>query len=147
MEYVTPIPHPWAELRSRPHLTLHWADLPHGIWGLTDGTNRIWMQRRLLQRERRATLAHELEHIRRGHTCCQPPTVERRVRHHAARWLLPDLGQVLDELIFHRGDFEHAAEALWVDRLTVQARLDPLHTHPAEKALIRRRLEEDPCHD
>lgn len=141
------IAHPWQTLSRHPHITVHWATLPRGVWGLTDGRRTIWMTRHLLQSQRRATLAHELEHIRRGHSGCQPPTIERQVRHHAARWLLPDLGAVLDEIIFHRGDLEHAAEDLWVDVLTLQARLDPRHTHPAEKAIIRRRLEEDPCHD
>lgn len=144
---LAPTPHPWQTLGHRPHITVHWVTLPRGVWGLTDGRRTIWMHRKLLQRERRATLAHELEHIRRGHVGCQPPTVERQVRHHAARFLLPNLHTVLDEIVFHRGDLEHVAEALWVDRLTVQARIDPLHTHPAEKAIISRRLEEDPCHD
>lgn len=143
MEHATP--HPWRELGRNPHIDLVWCELPLGYRGLTDGRARIWLHTRLLQRERRATLAHELTHIARGHRGCQPPAIERSVRHHAARWLLPDLHVVLDELVFFRCDLEHAAEALWVDRLTVEARLDPRHTHPAEKAIIRQRLQEDPC--
>ena len=88
------------------------------------------------------TLAHELIHVRRGHRGCQPPAVERAVRHAAARWLLPDIHRVMDEVVFYRGDLELAAEALWVDRATVEARLDPRHTHPAEKAIIRNRIED-----
>lgn len=81
-------------------------------------------------------------HVRRGHHGCQPETIERQVRHAAARWLLPDIHHVMDEVIFYRGDLELVAEDLWVDRATVEARLDPRHTHPAEKAIIRRRIED-----
>lgn len=140
------VAHPWRVLGRLPHIDLIWTDLPGGYRGLTDGHSRIWLHRRLLQRERRSTLAHELIHIRRGHLGCQPPMVERGVRHAAARWLLPDIHHVMDEVIFYRGDLEHAAEALWVDRATVEARLDLRHTHPAEKAIIRARIE-DFCHD
>lgn len=145
MEFATP--HPWRDLGQHPHITVHWVNMPGEAWGLTDGRRNILMSRRLLQSQRRVTLAHEMEHIKRGHVGCQPPTVERLVRHHAARYLLPDLRAVLDELIFYRGDWVRAAEDLWVDVPTLQARLDSRHTHPAEKAIIRRRLEEDPCHD
>ncbi|SDD43746.1 hypothetical protein [Auraticoccus monumenti] len=136
-------PHPWRWLRDHhPHVLLHWHDLPPGYRGTTDGHSNIWMRRRLVQRERRSTLAHELEHIRRNHRGCQREAVERVVRHHAARWLLPDLGVVLDAVVWARGDFEHAAEELWVDRATVLARLDLRHLHPAEKTLVQRRIDD-----
>lgn len=120
------MPHPWRTLRALPRITLVWADLPTGVRGLTDGHSRIWLHRRLLQRERRAALAHELVHIERGHRGCQPPSIERAVRQAVARWLLPDLRAVCDELVFYAGHLELVAEALWVDRVTVEARLECL---------------------
>ena len=133
--------HPWRTLRALAHITVTWCELPHGYRALTDGRSRIWMHKRLLQRERRASLQHELEHIRAGHVGCQPPRTEAKIRFDAAMALLPDLDQVLDELVFYSGDMEAAAVDLWVDAATVAARLDPAYTHPAEKARIRERLE------
>ena len=59
----------WAELRRRPHVTLEWADLG-GDGGRIDrhagGWTIITLDYRLMQRERRAALAHELVHEERG---------------------------------------------------------------------------------
>lgn len=38
-------------------------DLPGNVVGLTDCETGIWVHRDLLQRERRSTLAHEVEHV------------------------------------------------------------------------------------
>jgi hypothetical protein len=84
----------------------------------------IVLERSLGQVERRCTLAHELEHLRRGDRGCQPEVVEARVRHAAARWLLPDPGTVADALVWAGGDLEVAADELWVDEPTLRARLD-----------------------
>lgn len=132
--------HPWRVLRAMPHVTLTWQPLPGRLRGLSDGRSRIWLDTGLLQRERRCTLAHELIHLREAHEGCQPPSVERWVRHQVSLWLLPDLDAVLDELVFHHGDPEAAAVDLWVDRATVEARLDSRHLHPAERAEVMRRL-------
>jgi hypothetical protein len=113
--------------------------MPFGIRAVTDGI-RIWMSPRLLQRERRSSLAHELEHIRRGHTSCVRAAQEAQVRHHAARWLLPDIHQVADALVWAGGVTDEAAEDLWVDLATLCARVDPTHMHPAEKAIVTRRF-------
>ncbi|MFW6598164.1 ImmA/IrrE family metallo-endopeptidase [Propionibacteriaceae bacterium Y2011] len=137
------LPHPWRDLRTNhPHIDVHWADLPHGIWALTDGVARIWMHRGLVQRERRSTLAHELVHLRRDHRGCQPPRVERQVRAAAAAWLLPDITAVADALCFYGDDYDGAADDLWVDEPTLWARLDPVHAPAAERAYVARRLEE-----
>lgn len=137
-----PIPHPWRDLAALTHVVVHWRDLHTGTWGATNGLDRIWLDKRLLQVERRCTLAHELEHIRRGHRGCQPPVVEQRVAHAAARYLLPDPHQVADALVWAGGCVDEAADELWVDPPTLEARLDPRHLHPAEKAIIVGRLAE-----
>lgn len=135
--------HPWRELRALTHVIVTWVHLPHGVWGLTDGGHRVWLDARLGQAERRATLAHELEHIRRGHHGCQPPAVEASVEHHAARRLIPDVHVLADALVWARGHLGEAADELWVDEPTLRARLDPTHLHPAEKEILRRRLTDE----
>lgn len=134
--------HPWRELAALTHIVVQWAHLAPGVWGLNDGRRRIWLDRRLGQAERRCTLAHELEHLRRGHLGCQPPAVERSVDAAAARRLIPNPHTLADALVWARGDMAAAAEELWVDEPTLEARLDPRHLHPAERAILRGRLEE-----
>lgn len=114
---------------------LHITDLPGTVWGATDG-RAILLDAKLLQVERRCTLAHELEHIRRGHTGCQPPAIEAAVEAAAARWLLPEPRAVADALVWAGMDLHLAADHLWVDVDTLAARLDPKHLHPAERAII-----------
>lgn len=132
--------HPWRELAALTPVLVSWARLPQGVWGATDGGHRIWLDDRLGQAERRCTLAHELEHVRRGHTGCQPPAVEASVEHHAARRLIPDVHALADALVWARGDLYEAAEELWVDHQTLEARLDRAHLHPAEVTILRRRI-------
>lgn len=101
------------------------------------------MSRRLLQVERRCTLAHELEHLRRGQTCCVSGVEEVRVRHHAARWLLPSIHDIARALVLADGCRVAAADELWVDVPTFDARLDARHLHPAEWAILDRKLREE----
>ncbi|WP_374189474.1 hypothetical protein [Sinomonas cellulolyticus] len=46
------------------------------------------LDKRLDPVERRCALMHELVHIEHGHTGCQGPRTERRVRHEAGRRLI-----------------------------------------------------------
>lgn len=80
---------PWGALRELTHVTLHFILMPDGAPGRTDGRRRIWLDKRLQQAERRCALTHELVHLERGHTSCQGPRVERRVRAETARRLVP----------------------------------------------------------
>ena len=119
---------------------LHWrSDLPPRRLGATDG-ERIWMADDLSQVERRCVLAHELEHVKRGHRGCQPDVIERAVRHYAARYLLPDIHLVADALVWAGSHSREAADHLWVTERTLVARLDRKHLHPAEVAIIRERF-------
>lgn len=126
-----------------PHVELHWADLPEGVRAVTDGVARIWMPHMPLQRQRRSTLAHELEHLRAGHRGCQPRKVERHVRAMAAQYLLPDIRHTVDEVIFYGGINDDAAQDLWVDLATLQARFDLTHMPMQERRLARVRFGEE----
>lgn len=119
---------------------MHWrSDAPDGIRGGTDG-HAIWMPTDLLQVERRCVLAHELEHIARGHETCQDARTEREVRHHAARFLLPDPVMIGDALAWAAGDIEEAADALWVTPDTLAARLDYGLLSCSELEVMRERV-------
>lgn len=134
------MPHPWRDLRALAHVVVHHVDLHPGVWGAGDGHSRIWLDRRLGQVERRCTLAHELEHLRRGHRGCQDEATEATVVAAAARSLLPDPRAVAEALVWARGDVGEAADELWVDEATLRARLDARHLHPAERAIIVERI-------
>lgn len=114
--------HPWRDLRGRPHLIIHWDHLPPGMSGATDG-RRIYLERNLLQVERRCTLAHELVHVDMGHVGCQPPDVEWDVRRRTARKLLT-VGQVVRVAPWAH-DVAEAADELWV---THRVLMDYLHS-------------------
>lgn len=87
----------WAELRSRRHITLEWADLGDEL-GRIDAMGRqvtITLHYRLNARDRRAVLAHELVHDERGilFDDDSPSELvqceERAVRREVARRLCP----------------------------------------------------------
>lgn len=113
--------HPWREI-STLGAEVRWADLA-GALGLTDGV-RIWLDPRMLQAERRATLAHELEHIRRGHGTCQGGREESAVEAAAVRRLIP-LDALADALAWS-DDPREVADALWVDAGAVLTRVATL---------------------
>ncbi|MFL0459085.1 ImmA/IrrE family metallo-endopeptidase [Kytococcus sedentarius] len=117
-------PHPWRDLRDLRDLTLHWRRLPWPVSGCTDG-ERVWLHDGLSQVERRCVLAHELEHVRRGHREAQPAAVEREVRRAVAAYLLPDLAVVAGAMAWAHARDE-AAEELWVTPAVLQDRLEGL---------------------
>lgn len=135
---------PWQEFGSRVDWALRWARLPDDMIGLTNFAERtVTLDRRLLQAERRCTIAHELEHIRRGPVPADAILARREeaaVSRAAARTLigLADLGEAL----CGTGSLSDAAAELWVDEDTLIERLR--HLHPAEVHALRRRLQCDP---
>ena len=134
-------PSPWRALRELTDVILHWhPDLPHPLRGASNG-ERIWLSSDMTQVERRCVLAHELEHVRRRHSGCQNDAVERQVQAATARYLLPDAHLVAEALAWARCHLEEAADVLWVTPRVLGHRLDPRHLHPAERALIKRRLD------
>jgi len=133
--------HPWREFRTFADWTLAWAPLPADLMGATSWPDRtVTIDKRLLQAERRCTIAHEMEHIRRG------PVPTDRVL--AAREELAVDVSVARKLIDvrHLGEalawsqvMAEVADELWVDEATLTTRL--AHLHPSERAYLRRRLE------
>lgn len=130
--------HPWRRFRREKDWLLEWALLPDGVMGVTDWDARtVVLDQRLTQAERRSTIAHELEHIRRGPFPAWMTTREEEaVEQAAARKLIP-LDRLIDALAWSRCRFE-VAEELWVDVDTLEARLRGLH--PSEWAVLTRRL-------
>lgn len=124
--------HPWRDLRSRPHITLSWLDLPPGVRGATDGTSAIWLEVDLLQVERRCTLAHELAHIDLGHTTETTVQEELTARRYAARKLI-DWDALVDVFRWAHNAHE-AADELWVTPEVLEDRLRALS--PTERALL-----------
>lgn len=128
--------HPWKALRSMTGVTLHMtSELPAMVRAETDGQS-IFMSNELLQRERRSSLTHELEHLTRGDRSCCLPKDESRVRQAAAHKLI-SLDDLAAALAWTR-DVGELAEELWCDEITVRTRLT--HLHPAERHYLRRRL-------
>lgn len=115
--------HPWRELRSRPHLTLEWTELPDGYLAVSD-EDTIWMERRQRQAQRRSTLTHELVHRDHGDVGCQPPAVEAQVEEIAARKLIP-LAALAEAIVWAMSEEELALD-LWVDLGMVRTRLATL---------------------
>ncbi len=113
-------------------------NLPHGIRAECHWPKRlILMDRRLLQAERRSALAHELEHVRRGPYPRHAHAREEAAINATASRKLIDIHE-LGEALAWAHNLPEAAEELWVDLPTLQARLE--HLHPSERHYLRRRL-------
>lgn len=133
--------HPWCEFRSLTDWTLTWAALPARIMGLTCWADQtVTLDRTLLQAERRCTIAHEVEHIRRGPVPVEPVLAAREeaaVEQAVARRLITI--RALGEALAWSQHPAVVADELWVDEDTLRVRLE--HLHPAERAYLKRRLE------
>lgn len=124
---LVPIYHPWRALRdlwSHVHVE-HTDDLPAGRRADTNGIDEIRMRQRLLQVERRCSLAHEVIHLERGDTGACPPAVEAEVNQEAARRLIP-WEHLLDAVQWARSE-EELADELWVTVKILRARAETLH--------------------
>lgn len=134
--------HPWRLLRSLAHVTLVWHE--GGAPGYTrHSTATISLREGMDQAKRRSVLTHELAHLERGP--CQRLNVgkdELAAAKLAACQLLPDVRRIADAYVWARGDLEAAADELWVDVPTLRIRLEHM-THPAERAYMKRRLENE----
>ena len=131
---------PWHEFRSLSDWALQWARLPAGLLGVTDFRARtVTLDQRLLQAERRCTVAHEVEHIRLGPVPADPVLAAREeaaIDRAVARKLI-GIGDLGDALAW-TSSLAEAAQELWVDEDTLSARLR--HLHPSEVHYLRRRL-------
>ena len=135
--------HPWRHLRHHhEHVTVLFAELPDGLIGYTV-LCWFWfvIGASLTQVERRCTLTHELEHIRRGPLPPDPHLAAREenvVDELAARRLV-SLRQLIDALLWSDHEYE-VADELWVDVPTLRARIASLAAE--ERAAIDARLAE-----
>lgn len=132
---------PYEVLASHPELRLRVAPLDPDVAGCFDpDTRTIWLDSRLTQGERRATLSHELHHALRGDALTGVPCVDLAQERHAvaesARALI-SVDDLLDALLWSRDEHE-LAEMLWVDVETVRTRLAGLT--PAEQRTLDERL-------
>lgn len=135
--------HPWQAFRELVDWTLHWRPLPPGRLGLTDYLEMtVTLAPGLTQAQRRCTIAHETEHIRRGPTMLphlrareEEETIDRNV----ARQLIGI--RELGEALAWSDDEHQVADELWVDVDILRARLRGLH--PAERHYLTRRLQAD----
>lgn len=132
--------HPWRQLRDLPSWDLVWCELPGDVLAVTEFRSRqVLVDPRLLQAERRSTIAHELVHIERGPTLARPwweAREERVVDQIAARRLISV--RALGEALAWSEHMCEVAEELWVDEAMVRARLEALTE--GERAYLAERL-------
>lgn len=137
--------HPWRHLaRHHPHIIVELADLQDGLLGYTDfSRDRIILDRRLTQVERRCTLTHELEHVHRGRASTDPRLRDREehVVHDGAARQLVTLHDLVEALLWST-DSDEVADELWVDVPTLEARIAGLDKH--EREAIAARLNDAP---
>lgn len=125
--------HPWRELRDRGDgVVLHFTRFNDTRIAATNGNNAIWIDRDLLQVERRCALTHEQAHIDLGHTTKPTVVEERKARRYAAQKLI-DWDDLVDVLKWAHNVHE-AADELWVTPEVLEDRLKALHPH--EKDLL-----------
>lgn len=133
--------HPWRALRALGNLwELVWTyDLPDGQLGDTSfEERRIYLAHGQDQAERRCSLDHELEHVRRGPVPAYLRAREERVVDEiSARRLIP-LEDLIDAMVWSYDEHEIADE-LWVDIDTLRARMFGLTL--METAMVNARLD------
>lgn len=106
-----------------PQVTLLWVDLAEKS-AVTNGVDTVWLDKHLLQVERRCSLTHELIHIERGHTSCQSASEELSVRAETARRLIP-FSALLEQKRWSRST-EELADCLWVTPRVLLDRIELL---------------------
>ncbi|MCV7210213.1 hypothetical protein H7J75_16250 [Mycolicibacterium canariasense] len=108
------------------------------MWGMTSfPLRKVWLCRRLRQVHRRCTLTHELIHLERGPVPDYLLAAEERIVDELAARRLIELPDLMEGLRWTR-DPEELADALWVDRSTLNTRmrtLDPVEVADLEHAL------------
>lgn len=126
---------PWADLAAQPELTLVYRPISGHLGLYDDQTKTITLDPRMVRRQCRSVLAHELRHAfhcDRGHG---NPVQENRADREAARLMIGirDLGRAL---LLHDEHHESVAIELNVSNYLLGVRLKALH--PSEAHLLRR---------
>lgn len=127
--------HPWRRLRALPGVDVVWRRMT-GTLGATNGVDVIVLNPDQLQVQRRCTLAHELAHIELGHVGGCSSSEEAAAASRAARQLIT-IDALADALAWTR-DLGEVADSLWVDRDTLDVRMQ--HLDDAERDHLRERL-------
>lgn len=111
--------------------------------GWTDfGAKVISLRRGMTWEQRRCTILHECLHAERGPVPRGLAAREElRVEKETARLLLPNIKAVADAYVWALGDDDGAATELGVDAGTLRVRMR--WCHPAERAYLARRFEEE----
>jgi Zn-dependent peptidase ImmA (M78 family) len=137
---------PWRAMRALgPVWKLRWSHLlPDDTYGYTDHSAKtIVMRKGMSFEERRCTIAHEVQHAIRG-----PVAAAERVREElevdriASRLLIPSVRDLADAMILHHGQYELAAEELWVDPWMLEVRLSSMQH--LERGYYERRMVDVP---
>lgn len=137
---------PWAEVARMTDITVAFVALPDDEMAWWDPSARtIEISDRLDRVERRATLAHEIEHVLAGDGVCHGTAddgwftcvMERRASIRAARKLIPIEG-LAEAIALYNDHDELMAEHLDVDLDTLDVRRDSLQ--PQERRYLRERL-------
>jgi hypothetical protein len=139
--------HPWRHLSRLADVTVRWSrddvELDGALGWFYVDRGEIVLDARQTQVQRRSTLAHELVHAERGDEPSGSLVLDARqelaVSKEAARRLIGI--RALGEALAWSTCVAEAADELWVDEDTVRVRLQ--HLHPAERAYLKRRLEQE----
>lgn len=120
--------HPWRELRNRGDgVLLFFTTFEDGRVAATRG-NHIYLDKDLLQVERRCAIQHEQVHRDLGHTDCEDAAAEAKARAVTSRRLLS--AKQLIPVALWTQSIEEAADELWV---TPQVLEDFIATLTAEE--------------
>lgn len=133
---------PWGTVSEMDDVQVVFSELDEDLGWWDPDSRVITLDKRQTRREMRCTLAHELEHARRGDECVESASPILAVRQEiaasaaAARRLI-SLGRLVDALLWSQNEQE-LAEELNVDEDTLRVRL--LTLTPGEHSLIDERL-------
>lgn len=126
--------HTWRELRERGDgVVLHFTRFTDGRIAATDGTSAIWLDKDLLQVERRCALAHEQAHMDLGHGPNPTDSDEEAACRYTAQKMIE--WDALVDVFRWAHNAAEAADELWVTLDVLDDRLAGLST--IERALLR----------
>lgn len=127
--------HTWRELRERGDgVVLYFTRFTDGRVAATDGTSAIWLDKGLLQVERRCAVAHEQAHMDLRHGPDPTNSDEDAACRYTAQKLI-DWDALVDAFRWAHNAAE-AADELWVTLDVLEDRLRFLS--PIERALLTR---------
>lgn len=125
-------PNPWDPLRDMPDWDVRIEPMVGKLLGWSDiPTKTIIIREGITQAQRRVVIAHEREHIRRGHIGECSPKIEHDIDKAVARYLIP-IESLADSIRWSMYVGE-LADHLWVTRLCVLTRWKYLTDNEADE--------------